>query len=88
MDELYDTVFVRPLRRLGEFLFATDRNGIDGAVWLVAWAPRGVGAGVRLTQRGVLQGYALGMLVGLVVLLLIWGWVSASAGTGAAGQGY
>ncbi|MFQ5806756.1 MAG: NADH-quinone oxidoreductase subunit L [Phycisphaerae bacterium] len=79
VDEIYDRLFVRPLRRLGQFFFATDNNGIDGLIWVVCAVPRGLGAGLRLVQLGALQGYALGMVIGLVALLLLWRWVEAGA---------
>jgi NADH-quinone oxidoreductase subunit L len=79
MDELYQRIFVEPLRGLGRFFFATDNNGIDGIIWLVTAVPRGMGAGLRLLQHGALQGYALGMVIGLAVLLLIWRWLEAGA---------
>lgn len=79
VDELYDYVFVRPLRRVGDFFFATDNNGIDGLIWAVTMIPRGAGAGLRFVQQGALQGYALGMAIGLIVLLLIWSWMDTAA---------
>ena len=72
VDELYAAVFVRPLRRLGEFCFATDRNGVDGLVWFASAVPRGFGFLLTLLQRGAVQTYALGMAAGVVVLMLIW----------------
>jgi NADH-quinone oxidoreductase subunit L len=80
VDEIYDRVFVRPLRNLGRFFFATDNNGIDGIIWFVCAVPRGLGAGLRLLQLGALQGYALGMVIGVTALLLIWRWLENSGG--------
>jgi len=79
VDEIYDRVFVRPLRTLGRFFFATDNNGIDGIIWVVCAVPRGLGAGFRLFQLGALQAYALGMAIGLAVLLLLWRWLETPA---------
>ena len=75
VDELYDYAFVRPLRNLGRLLFATDNVGVDGVVWLVAAVPRGLAFGLHFLQRGALQSYAAGMVIGLAVLLLLWRWV-------------
>jgi NADH-quinone oxidoreductase subunit L len=75
VDELYDAAIVRPLRNLGHVLYATDRYGVDGLVWLVAAVPRGLSFGLHFLQRGALQGYALGMVLGLALLLLFWNWV-------------
>ncbi len=73
-DEIYDAVFVRPLRSLGRMLFATDNHGLDGVVWLVAAVPRGLGFVLHFLQRGALQAYALSMVIGVVALLLLWRW--------------
>ena len=75
VDELYERVFVRPLRGLGRVCFGTDNFGVDGLVWFVAAVPRGVGLTLRFAQRGVLQAYALSMVIGIVILLLLWRWV-------------
>lgn len=72
VDEIYDALFVRPLRKLGDLCFGTDRFGIDGVIWFVAAVPRGLGFGLRFFQQGALQGYAMGMVVGLTVLMIIW----------------
>ncbi len=76
VDEIYDAVFVRPLRNLGRLFFGTDNYGVDGIVWFVAAVPRGLAFGLHFIQRGMLQTYAVGMALGVVVLLLIWTWVS------------
>ena len=81
VDEIYDAVFVTPLRKLGDFFYATDRNGIDGLVWFFASIPRGLSWLLRTTQQGALQGYALSMVLGMAALLIIWSVVErASAG--------
>ncbi len=72
VDELYERLLVQPLRRLGHVFFATDRAVVDGAVNAVGYSPLGLAALARLTQRGALQGYALGMVLGLAVLLIVW----------------
>jgi len=74
VDELYGRVFVQPLRGLAHVCFGTDRFGIDGLVWFFSAVPRAVGATLGLAQRGALQGYALLMLIGVAVLLLLWRW--------------
>jgi NADH-quinone oxidoreductase subunit L len=75
VDELYDRVFVRPLRRLGEFCFGTDNYLIDGLIWTVAGVPRVLGAAMGLLQRGALQGYALTMAIGVALLVALWRWM-------------
>jgi NADH-quinone oxidoreductase subunit L len=71
-DEIYDYAFVRPLRNLGRVFSATDDYGLDGVIWLVAAVPRSLSFLLHFLQRGALQGYALGMVVGVAVLLLLW----------------
>ncbi|MGV3760370.1 MAG: NADH-quinone oxidoreductase subunit L [Actinomycetota bacterium] len=46
-----------------------DKNVVDGAVNGIASLVRGGGGGLRLLQSGYLRGYALGLGVGVVVLL-------------------
>jgi NADH-quinone oxidoreductase subunit L len=77
VDELYQALFVTPLRRLGDLCFATDRYGVDGLVWLVAAVPRAAGGLLRFMQGGALQGYALSMLIGLAVLVALWRWMDS-----------
>jgi len=67
-DELYDVIFVRPLRRIANALWKTgDVRLIDGmpngAASLVVQAARGA---VRL-QSGRVANYAFTMIIGLVV---------------------
>jgi len=70
IDELYERMLVRPLRRLAEGCRASDA-GIDILVWLTASVPRGIGAVVRPFLDGSLQSYALTMTAGLVLLAAI-----------------
>jgi len=76
-DELYDYALVRPLRGLGRLFCATDNYGLDGLLWAIAAVPRGLAFGLHFLQRGALQTYALGMVIGLVALLLLWNWTVA-----------
>ncbi|MCK4340887.1 MAG: NADH-quinone oxidoreductase subunit L [Phycisphaerae bacterium] len=80
VDEVYDYVFVRPLRGLGRFFFGTDNYGVDGIIWFVAAVPRGAGYFLHLLQRGVLQTYALCMVIGVALLLLLWSWLDKPIG--------
>lgn len=71
IDELYDTVFVRPARWLGRFLWKTgdgkiiDGLGPDGIAARVGDVTRGV---ARL-QSGYLYHYAFAMMVGVAALV-------------------
>ncbi len=72
VDEIYQAGVVEPLRATGRLFFAMDRIVVDGLVWLAGFVPQLSGFALKLTtQRGYLQGYALTMLLGVVVILLI-----------------
>ena len=72
VDEIYQACIIEPLRRLGQVFYAVDRLVVDGIVWLVGFVPQGMGFALKLsTQRGQLQGYAVTMLLGVVIILLV-----------------
>ena len=72
VDELYDAIIVRPLRLIGQAFFAADRFIVDGLVALVGFVPQLSGFVLKLsTQRGYLQGYAVTMLLGVALVLLL-----------------
>ena len=71
VDEFYVAVVVRPLRSLGQFFAAS----VDGPV--VDWIAEGIaalvaliGRGLQALQTGLARNYALGILVGVVLLLV------------------
>ncbi|MFN0135676.1 MAG: NADH-quinone oxidoreductase subunit L [Phycisphaerae bacterium] len=72
VDELFDRIFVRPLRGLGEGCLGTDRFGINGVIAIVASIPLGLGLALRSMQQGALQTYAGAMVIGIGVLALVW----------------
>ena len=75
VDELFQAAIVEPLRAVGRVLKFVDTWVIDGIVGLVGFVPQAGGFALKLsTQRGQLQGYALGMIMGVAVILL---WVFA-----------
>ena len=72
INELYDTVIVKPLHRLAKWLDnVVEREGIDAAVDetgnFVKWA----GGKVRLLQTGQVGYYLFAMVIGVLVLLWI-----------------
>jgi NADH-quinone oxidoreductase subunit L len=71
IDQLYLVVFVFPLLVLAYLCYAVDRFIIDGAVNLVGAIPVAGGKTMRLLQNGMVQFYALAMVLGLIVL--VWG---------------
>jgi NADH-quinone oxidoreductase subunit L len=70
VDEIYDFLFVRPIYRLSLWLARVfDPRVIDGlvngsATAVLAWA-----RGLRLAQTGFVMNYALGILLGAVVVV-------------------
>ncbi|MGE3180218.1 MAG: NADH-quinone oxidoreductase subunit L [Phycisphaerae bacterium] len=76
VDELYNAVFVEPLRGLGRVLFGVDKAGVDGVVNTTGRLPVFLGGSMRGLQRGAVQGYALGMVIGIGVLFIVWKWWS------------
>ncbi len=70
IDEIYDTIIVKPLRGIGVVLNLIDDYIIDGMVRLATATVVGLGrVGSRL-QNGQLQTYGLITLLGLVILAL------------------
>jgi hypothetical protein len=57
---------------LGNAFFLIDRMVVDGLVFVVGFIPQLSGFALKLTtQRGYLQGYALSMILGIAVILLV-----------------
>jgi NADH-quinone oxidoreductase subunit L len=73
IDEVYQAGIVEPLRAFGRFLYnIVDIWVVDGLVWVVSFIPQAIGFVLKFfTQRGYLQGYAVTMLIGIAVILLI-----------------
>jgi len=71
VDEGYDAAVVRPLWGSARILDGVDRYVIDGLVWLATAIPRLLGFMLRTWQGGLLQGYAVVMVFG-VVLMALW----------------
>ena len=72
VDELYNSLFVRPVNALGKFL----NNVVEKSV--IDWSVNGVGKAVqyasrqlRLLQSGQVGGYVLLMVLGMVLLFLV-----------------
>ena len=74
-DELYDAVIVTPLRWLANIFYWLDRRLVDGLVNFVGAIPPAVGALMRSLQMGLVQFYALAMVLGALILIfagLVW----------------
>jgi NADH-quinone oxidoreductase subunit L len=68
-DQAYNILVVLPLQGLAWLCYWIDRYVIDGAVDAVGLIPKGVGASLRWSQGGMMKFYALGMVLGLLVLI-------------------
>jgi NADH-quinone oxidoreductase subunit L len=75
-DELYALAVVRPLRFLADVCYAVDQWLVDGLVNALGQIPPAVGSLMRSLQVGLVQFYALAMVLGALVLIatkLLWG---------------
>jgi len=72
-DELYDRIFVQPLRRLAELLWKTgDMRIIDGMPNGAADLAVDVSRGAVRLQTGRVANYAFAMIIGLVVFVSLF----------------
>jgi NADH-quinone oxidoreductase subunit L len=70
LDEIYDALVVKPLTALASLCRVIDQYLVDGLVDLLGNVPRFLGLLFRPIQNGLVQFYALAMILGLVVFLL------------------
>ena len=73
-DELYHRFIVAPLEGFAEFCRVVDFYVVDKIVDIVGLLPRLVGGLFRPVQNGLVQFYALAMILGLTVFLLALAW--------------
>ena len=72
VDEAYNFWFVKLGKRLSNWLWLTfDVRGIDGIVNGVGAVTAWSGQRVRKVQNGFVRSYALSMVVGIVVILVV-----------------
>ena len=71
IDEAYDAALVRPLRMTGRVSVGLDNYFLDGLVWLATAIPRGLAFVLRGLQGGLIQGYAVSMIIGIIILALV-----------------
>jgi NADH-quinone oxidoreductase subunit L len=70
VDELYDAFLVKPLLGFAQFCRILDLHVVDSLVDLAGHVPRLIAARFRPVQNGLVQFYALAMVLGLTVLLV------------------
>ena len=72
VDEIYETVFVKPITVLSDlFWVLVDKLIIDLAVNATAWIVATTGKTMRLMQTGNTGFYVFAMVIGMMVLLII-----------------
>jgi NADH-quinone oxidoreductase subunit L len=74
VDELYDETIVRPLHQTGKVAVGIDDFFIDGLVWIATVIPRAMAYALRGLQTGMLQSYAVTMVGGLALIMLLIFW--------------
>ncbi|HYW78736.1 MAG TPA: NADH-quinone oxidoreductase subunit L [Thermoguttaceae bacterium] len=68
-DEIYNALVIVPIRAGAWLCYWIDRTLVDGLVNAVGLFPMLVGAGLRPLQNGMVQFYAMAMVLGLLVLI-------------------
>ncbi|MBD2701071.1 NADH-quinone oxidoreductase subunit L [Spirosoma sp. BT702] len=71
VDELYESIIVRPIRGLGDALYSFGEGLVDGIVNGVAWLVRQSSAQLRLLQNGSIGFYVLAMVVSIVLIFAL-----------------
>jgi NADH-quinone oxidoreductase subunit L len=70
VDEIYNTLVVRPIRAFSDFLWKViDVAGIDGFVNGVGGFFRGTGDELRRWQNGLARSYAMAIMAGVLLLI-------------------
>jgi NADH-quinone oxidoreductase subunit L len=74
-DEIYNALVIWPLRLLSSLFYWFDRWIIDGIINMIGRVPVALGFVMRSLQMGLVQFYALAMVVGMLILVaarMIW----------------
>jgi NADH-quinone oxidoreductase subunit L len=75
LDEIYGVLIVWPLRIAASIIYFLDRYLVDGLVNLVGRVPPAIGSLLRPLQNGLVQFYALAMVLGVLTLIGVVWWV-------------
>jgi NADH-quinone oxidoreductase subunit L len=70
VDELYDALLVKRVEGVADFCRIVDQQVVDGLVDTAGEMPRLAGSLFRPVQNGLVQFYALAMMLGLTVFLI------------------
>ena len=71
IDELYDTIIVRPIRGMGDAFYSFGEGLVDGVVNGVAWVVQKSSGQLRLLQNGSIGFYVLAMVVSIVAIFAL-----------------
>jgi NADH-quinone oxidoreductase subunit L len=71
VDEFYNAVIVKPIDLLAQFLVFFDKNVIDGIVNGVGSLVQYGSRQLRLLQSGLVGGYVLLMVLGILLLFIV-----------------
>ncbi|GCE10735.1 NADH-quinone oxidoreductase subunit L [Tengunoibacter tsumagoiensis] len=73
VDEILTVVLIKPLLALGRGLSRfLEGNALDGGSRGIAQIFAGIGSGLRRLQTGYMRNYALGILVGVVLIIVYY----------------
>jgi NADH-quinone oxidoreductase subunit L len=73
VDEIYDRRFVDVAKAFAGAAWAFDIHIIDGLVNRLGWAIKLSGSGLRRAQTGIVGNYALSIVGGLLLILVVYG---------------
>jgi len=73
VDEMYDRRFVDVAKAFAGAAWAFDIHIIDGLVNRLGWAIKLGGGGLRRAQTGVVGNYALSVVAGLLLIMVVYG---------------
>ncbi|MHB8630734.1 MAG: NADH-quinone oxidoreductase subunit L [Candidatus Limnocylindria bacterium] len=73
VDEVYDRRFVDMAKAFAGAAWAFDIHIIDGLVNRLGWAIKLGGGGLRRAQTGIVGNYALSIVGGLLLILIVYG---------------
>jgi NADH-quinone oxidoreductase subunit L len=73
VDELYDRRFVDVAKAFAGAAWAFDIHIIDGLVNRLGWVIKLSGGGLRRAQTGIVGNYALSIVGGLLLILIVYG---------------
>lgn len=71
IDQIYELLIIVPVKALAVVAYSLDRLFVDGIVNTVGSIPKTFGRLFRHLQTGMIQFYALAMVLGLLVLVLV-----------------